>query len=402
MHGSWNTAGGKHVQEPSLVQMLRGSIRTAVERFARPATPGSTVSPSDAEGRLPALQIGQIVTAKVLEPLPGGRYIIAVEGTSLEAAGPMGLTMGRELALRVEQLTPALTFRLLSTGRGDDADILQILRTRLPNYVTAADAIQAWRQEWHHLNAQLPSIEAFPHTAKLHDFLAQLLPEGELPGAEQLAAYIRHGGQFYEAMLLQQTAEHPQALRVVAEQDVKGLLLGALQELEVASEQSPIAALMQGVRKHLDHIESQQALRLLANLHGEVFPLQIPVWLGHAFSTILLAVDQDRQGKQDGKNNVSGNYHVLFLLDLDGLGQTQIDARVAAHTLRIVFYLEQQEAIPVLREEIPMLESMLQVLGFPEVLIEAHPLGDRAAEKCQALEIGITIPMGVNLVDVKV
>jgi hypothetical protein len=314
----------------------------------------------------------------------------------------MGLPVGRELTLRVEQLNPTLNFRMLSAGQSGDADILQILRTRLPNYVAAADVVQSLRQEWHRLADQLPGLEAFPQTVRLHDFLTRLLPEGELPGAEQLAAYIRDGGQFYEAKLVQRGAEHPATLRDVAEQDVKGLLLGALQELERDSEGSATAALRLGIRQHLDHIESQQALHLLARMHDEAFPLQIPVWLGQAFSTIMLAVDRDGQGKEDGQGSADGGYHVLFLLNLDGLGQTRIDAYATAQALRVVFYLEQQEALPVLRDEIPMLTSVLRDLGFAEVCIEARPLAGLSPEKRQTAGLGVTVPVGVNRVDVKV
>jgi hypothetical protein len=383
--------------------MPKGNIKTTIERSTRPASPAATPSTSEGGPRVPSLQIGQIVTAQVIEPLAGGRYLIAVTGTPLEAIAPQGLAVGTELALRVEHLTPTITFRMLSCGPNSETDILQILRTRLPNYGTAGDAVQTLRQEWRNLGEQLPVAEAFPHTAKLYDFLNHLLPEEGLPSAEQLAAYVRDGGQFYEAKLVQQAAQHSAALATVAEGDVKGLLLGALRELEVAANQSTTADLTLAVRKYLDHIECQQALHLLAQRHDDPFPLHIPAWLGQAFATILLADERNSPGKIHARGEEEGGYRVLFRLDLDGLGQTHIEARANAHALRVVFYLEQWEALQVLRRELPALEIALQGLGFPEVLIDARPLAGLSSDERQALETRTAaVPDGIHLVDVKV
>lgn len=390
------------MQDLPLVQMPRGGIKVPVERFAKPVA-GSAVSASDVGGRVPSLQVGQIVTAQVIDLLSGGRYLLAVEGALLEATAPSGLTAGTELVLQVEQLTPTITLRLLPSEQNAEADILPLLRTRLPNYVGAGAAVQALRQAWQHLAEQLPIDEALPYTARLHDFLTHLLPENDVPDAEQLATYWRDGGQFYEAKLWQQTAKDPTMLTTVAEQDLKGLLLGALQELETATGQAITAELALTIRKHLDHIESQQALHLLARMHDEPFPLQIPLWLGQAFSTILLTAEHDSEGQCNAGEYGDGRYQVLFLLDLDGLGQTRIVAQTTAQALRVTFYIEQQEALPVLREELPTLEKALAGLGFAEVFIEARPLVGLSPEQRQAFDAGIVpIPSGVNLIDVQV
>jgi hypothetical protein len=391
------------VQEASSVQMLRGHLRVAVERPAPPVDQGAPVSTSEAGVHVPPLQLGQIVAAKVIEPLPGGRSLIAIEGTLLEAVAPAGLTAGAELALRVEQLTPTLTLQMLSSGANDEADILHILRTRLPNFAAAGDVLQTVRQELRRLSAQLPIAESFPRTAKLHDFLTRLLPEDGVPNAPQLAAYLRHGGQFYEAKLAQQAATHPATMAAIAEQDVKGLLLGALQELATAPEPSTTAELATAIRRHLDHIESQQGLRLMAQKHDQPFSLQVPVWLGQAFATLMLAVDRDRPEEHDGKGRGSGSYRVLFLLDLDGLGQTRIEAQATAQALRVVFYIEQQAALRVLQEELPTLQRALQDMGYTEVLVDARPLaGLSLEERHSSAACAVAVPVGVNLVDVKV
>jgi hypothetical protein len=388
------------MHNPSLTQIQAGGIRTALERLVRTLSPDS---PSEAGGHLPPLQIGQIVTGKVIEALSAGRYLISVAGVPLEAMASPALEVGAELALQVDQLTPTLILRRLASGPDGTLDILHLLRTRLPNYVAVGEAIQALRQEWRDLAAQLPIAETFPQTARLHDVLLQLLPEGSVPDAEQLAAYLRDGGLFYEAKLLQQRAGPAADLVSIAEHDVKGLLLAALRELETASERSPGAGLAQAVRQHLDQIESQQALQLLARLHDAPLSLQIPVWLGQAFATVMLTVDRDGQGTHEGQGGAQGSYHVLFLLDLDGLGATRIAAQATAQALRVVFYVEQQAALPALCEALPELESALHSLGFPAVHVEARPLSSLAPDERQAFERrAVAVPGRVNLVDVKV
>src|SRR5262249_12561562 len=73
--------------------------------------------------------------------------------------------------------------------------------------------------------------------------------------------------------------------------------------------------LADALASHLSHIETQQALNVLARLHGEPYRLQIPFATAEGLATALLAVQPDNSGAEDDAGKERG-YNVLFHLDL--------------------------------------------------------------------------------------
>ena len=63
------------------------------------------ISSSDwCNAEFPALAVGQEIDGLVLEILDGGRLLINLVGTPVEAEGPADLRVGQHLRLRVERL----------------------------------------------------------------------------------------------------------------------------------------------------------------------------------------------------------------------------------------------------------------------------------------------------------
>ena len=87
---------------------------------------------------------------------------------------------------------------------------------------------------------------------------------------------MRDGGLFYEAKLLQLVNENPQALARIADGDLKGLLLQALREVGANSVLSEVQGLAASIANHLNHIETQQAVNLLAQMNEGPYRLEIP------------------------------------------------------------------------------------------------------------------------------
>jgi len=94
--------------------------------------------------------------------------------------------------------------------------------------------------------------------------------------------------------------------------------------------------------------------------------------------------------------------NVLFLLDLEGFGQTRIDAHLTAKTLWVAFYVDQSSAVALLQSALPAFRETLQSLGYEEVLLVAKPLGQLAPEKRQKFEaLAVGASPSVHLLDVK-
>jgi hypothetical protein len=176
-----------------------------------------------------------------------------------------------------------------------------------------------------------------------------------------------------------------------------------MRQIASSAEEPDAAALKAVLQHHLDHVETQQALNLLARAHGEPYQLQIPIFLGHALSTAFLSINPDAQHEKGETGDHSSSYHLLFMLNLEDFGQTRIDAFVNSQTLRVRFYAEESAALTQLRTALPELEERLRTLGGREVILDARPLALLSPEQrrqCDAL--GPTLPRGINLVDLQV
>jgi hypothetical protein len=352
---------------------------------------------------LPPLEVGQVVTATVLDQVSAGRYHLALAGVVVEAMAAEGFQPGVELPLEVVQLKPEVVLHILPPRPGMESEAIDLLRTLLPRVLPAGDSLSQLQQELSHAIAQRPQHEVPRPLAALQDLLSHLLPEATAPTAEQLRAFIRDGGLHYEAKLAQFVATSGRDPPEVISGDLKGLLLQAIRQVEGDAEVSDPAVLLTALRHHLEHIETHQVLNLLAQAHGEPYQLQIPIVLDQALSTAFLSIEPDAKQGKGGAGNERAGYHVLFLLNLENFGQTRIDAHVSSQALQVIFYAEEEAGVTQLRAALPTLQERLQTLGYDAVLLDARPFAQLSPEqrrRCKAL--GPTLPPGVRLVDVKV
>jgi hypothetical protein len=159
--------------------------------------------------------------------------------------------------------------------------------------------------------------------------------------------------------------------------------------------------LTEALSRHLGSIETQQALNLLAHLRGDALQLQLPFYAGQDLTTAYLSVERDGT-PGGGKGGGRAGYGVLFLLDLDQLGRTRIDAHFSGSSLRAVFYLDNPDSLQQVRSELPAFARTLGGLGYDEVLLAARPLGEMPADRRQKVEaMALGVPAGVHLVDVR-
>jgi hypothetical protein len=346
------------------------------------------------------LAVGQEVVAHVLQQLPDGHVLINVNGVPLDAAAPPGLRPGAEVALRVAEVQPQVVFHIVENAPSVEAQAAQVVRANLADGAPAAQSLAAVRQAIAALLAP-ENVEPPPvSVARLQTVLDRLLPEQSPPSAERIAAFVRDGGLLLEAKLARAGPDGAAAGRVI-DGDVKGLVLKALGDLPAATTTAQAEGLTAALAQHLGGIEAQQALNLLALLHGEAIQLQIPFYAGQQLTTAFLSVEPDGSAGDDAEGRRAG-YDVLFLLDLDRLGRTRIDAHFSGNAMRVVFYVEGAESLRRVRAELPAFGRALQAMGYADVLLAAAPLGEMAPERRQKVEaLALGVPAGVRLVDVR-
>jgi hypothetical protein len=280
-------------------------------------------------------------------------------------------------------LPPAVAVRLLG-GRAPVAESLTTLRQALADF-TAPE------------NVEPPPASV----ARLQAALDRLMPEQAPPKAEEVAAFVRDGGLQFEAKLARAAQDGSPAAARVIERYVKGLTLKALGDLHAAGSSPRAEGLTAALVHHLGNVESQQALNLLARLHGEPLQLQIPFWAGQQLATAFLSVEPD-DSAGGGQGGPRQGFNVLFFLDLDGLGRTRIDAHFGDQAARVVFFVEGDESLRRVRAELPAFGQNLRTMGFEDVLLGARPPGEMAPERRQKAEaLALGVPAGVHLVDVR-
>jgi hypothetical protein len=226
-----------------------------------------------------------------------------------------------------------------------------------------------------------------------------LLSPGSPPHVQQLEKLVRDGGIYYESKLLAAAKAEPEQMPELARGDLKGLLMAAVQAADELPRGSDLKA---AIHAQLNHIETQQAVNLLAQLDTGGFQLQVPFFNGSWFSTAAISIEPDGKGTAERRDNHAAGYNLLFLLDLENFGRTRIDARVSSHELRAIFYVDRESSIALVREAIPGLRETLIGMGYRDVFLNAKSLKEIPEEKRQKFDaIAIGGPTSVHLLDYK-
>jgi hypothetical protein len=349
-------------------------------------------------GGLPPLELGQEIDTRVVDKLADGRLLLEIAGTLVEANDPGSLLPGQRLRLQVDLIEPQLLLQIVDQELSLEAEVAKLLRRRLP--LGEQDSLSA-------LTAKIASVSTLEdgtaplvRLEKLRNFLAALVNSTETMTADRLIQLVRDGGLHYEMKLLRAVAQSYGDFSEIADGDLKGLLLGALQELDIASVAGESRRAITG---QLYHLEEQQAANLLAQLERHAFQLQIPVFTGAGFTDVALAIEADGKGSKQGKGKNRAGDNILFALDLQEFGRMRIDAHLKQDNLQVTFYIEVGTSLDLVRAELPQLRQSLQVMGFREVLLTARRLREMAPEqelKFTALSLGV--PPDVQLLNVKV
>ncbi len=365
--------------------------------------------------QLPPLAVGQEVKAEIVDELNDGLVLVHLAGAFLTAEASDALPLGAKFAARVEQLQPQVVLRvLIEPGEEDEsqdestiqAEAVKLLRAEIPHHTSAAGSLGELTQELTSFIEQFPQENIPPHLIKLQTLIKTILPEQGPPTAAQLAAFIRDSGLHYEAKLFHAAASNPQELFRMAEEDLKAALLQALQDLNDEMASSPSLTLAASLGRHLEHIESQQAVNILAQAQGGPYQVQIPFFTAQRLTTAFLSIEPEGKGngetERQGKGETGKGYNILFALDLENFGQTRIDARIGQGLLWAVFYVDQPESVALLQRELPDFRITLQSLGYADVSLMVRPLRQLAPEKREKFEaLTIGVPASIHLLDMK-
>lgn len=363
--------------------------------------PRNLVSQHGGSGTFPPLELGQELEAFVVDELDGGRVLLKLGAMLIEAESPGGLGPGQHIRLRVERLQPQLVLHITDVEMTTEAEATRLLRSHLPARGDAGELLDSLRYSLASLVDQpsdgTPWAEKF---VKLREAITMLLALGAPITPEKLKTLARDGGLFYEAKLFDAAAtQDAEQLLEIADSDLKGLLLAALQESKARAFSN---GLQKALSAQLANLETQQAVNLLAQLEGGAIHMQIPFFTGARFSTAVLAVEPDGQGEEGKRQEKKNAYALLFMLDLEHFGRTRVDAQIADSKLRAIFFVDDEVSLQLISEELPGFRDTLTALGYRDVFLAAKPLRELPRDKQErfaALAAGA--PPSIHLVDMK-
>ena len=362
------------------------------------ASSDATVLPG--QYHVPALEVGQELSALVVGELADGRIVLDLGDGLIEANNPGDLGAGQTLRLRVDHLDPEIMLHILEQGPDAEEEAAKFLRQHLPAPPTEQESLVGLKSKIEATRLFGAADSSLMRLDKLKSFLASVVDAKEPFSAERLIQYVRDGGLHYENKLFRAAGEHPRRLVEIADNDLKGLLLGALKELET---NAVAGAPRRAIENQLDDIESRQAVNLLAQLEGHAVQLQLPFSTLFGFANVALSVERDGQGAVDEAGKSSQGFNILLLLDLENFGRTRIDAYLKARDLTVTFYVEREDSIARLRRELPAFRELLLSLGYRDARLAAQPLRampQTRRPKFAALALGV--PPDLQLLNLKV
>jgi hypothetical protein len=353
-----------------------------------------------AVGALPALELGQELDALVVKELDGGRLLLELGATLIEADSPGELGAGQHIRLRVGQLQPQVVLHVTNVEPAIESEAARLVRSHLPTHADFGELMDSLQSTLATLLERPDGVTPQPERlAKLREFIGTFLARDTPLSAEKVELLARDGGLFYETKLLSAAANGGEQLVQIADHDLKGLLLAALRE-------SPASAFSTGLQNalsgQLENLEMQQAVNLLAQLDGAVVQMQIPFFDGARFSTAALAVAADGAGREEQSSDGKSAYSLLVMLDLENFGRTRIDAHIRTNELRALFFVDHEHSLQLIRQELPGFREMLINHGYREVLLAAKSLSELPPdkeEKFAALLAGA--PLSIHLLDMK-
>jgi hypothetical protein len=377
--------------DPSEAQLSLGPVRVRVRnllgwrsgdlfhaRVIRTVTPPAIeVIPGEPREQ-PALEMrpGLKLTATVQRQISPRRFVIQLGSRVFEGATRTPLTPDVDLMVRVERGGRQPRVRILEQSPSIEATAKQILKLRLPTLPPLDEAFQALARHVRTLTSRPTSElpERFRSALSRLQRYLENTPLDSLHGI-QLRELVQRSGLGFEKRLAD-SVDNPIRLGQIAREDLKGMLLEmAAFEPWPASSQL-LTDLRQSVEQVLGHLEVQQATNLLKSISDGGVRLLIPFSLGGHLTTAQVEI---RRGRDAGKHRSSRaaphpSTTLLFLLDLEGLGKTRIDAHVGIDSLQASFFVEEEDSVTTLRSGLPDLAHTLARGGYPSVRLEAFPL----------------------------
>ena len=306
---------------PSMALINANALREALARVLS-TTPVPRVEIEADVTRTPARTVGQLLQARLVADLPNGRSLIDVQGFRFDVKLPVPLRMGATLQLEVLALEPKLTFALLGTPGGANADA-----------VSMSDSVR-------HLAALLDDLSSETSAAPTSRTAPALPapPENAAALAEGLKGALTLSGLFYESH---------QAQWIAGERSLEELMFEPQAALKRTAEPvHPQATAL--VQQQLETLDTRQIVWT-----GQVWPDQSLEW----------RIEEEPRHDQAGVEAPS-TWKTSLRLTLPQLGEMTATLSIVGNDVRLTLSAADADARATLRAGEPALRTAFERAGL--------------------------------------
>ncbi|MBN2397410.1 MAG: hypothetical protein JXI32_03440 [Deltaproteobacteria bacterium] len=308
--------------------------------------------------------------ATVVEGSRLGKALISLKNSTIVADSKVPLAKGETIAVRVTQLHPGVVLRVLHGGMAERAglsDHLGLYRARpeaLSDLLVEGTA-RFSAEQLGELAAHLGKKEV----ELLQDLFRSLIFSREsLKNPLFFREYVHTLGYLMEHTLgeaLKRRLGRADHLRD-ASQSLKGLLtrvLDRLQSLPEIRNHLPAAERLAGfVRSSLQVIDSHQVINYLFQEHDGAYMFQVPLLFPEKRGTAEIFVKFGGRDSRGGDRR--GMRTVLFLLNMDALGEIVAEAKIEAKKVGCILRCGDAKSCDFMRPFLGELGEGLAALGY--------------------------------------
>ncbi|OQA53941.1 MAG: Flagellar hook-length control protein FliK [Candidatus Omnitrophica bacterium ADurb.Bin277] len=316
----------------------------------------------------PAISVGDLLEATIVKNLGGDQLLIRLNGSdTIRAESAALLRAGETVTVKVEETRPLVVLSLVDSAAWEPEPVTELLRFQRS-----------------HPGALLSMISELPEALEsksFASFFSLLSKENvqtiiKLLEAIQLSAktaqnplffknYVENLGLLWESSL-------KKALRdggiEPGRAGLKGALLKLSEELSALSANKDIGAdalvRLDALRKmtagSIRTIESEQVMNVLYQENENRYLFQVPFLLASGPRMADISLEFEGKGNKEGQ----GGFRVLFLLEMDALGDVCVETSIKTRHLSCRIRCTDPDACRFISSQLHRLENGLTGLGF--------------------------------------
>lgn len=342
---------------------------------------------------------GEILEASVSEKLGPQKAVIMLKDHQVVADTEVPLKAGEKISVRVEQLQPRITLRIIDNNAPEAAqykqneqikEYVRFQRTNPESLVKmVTDSHEALRPvvsdaalkpmiktDIANILKLLDSVVYSKTSVANNDFIREMVSNLGLDTEGSLLKMIRESGK--EASVkpeLKEPAFKGGKAEIAALKEfpetLKGQLMQLSQEVAAIIEREEkidqgslqkLARVLEFANSSVKTLESQQVVNVALKDGDGTYMLQIPILFPDGFRTGELYIEKDND--PESKEKEEGRYRVVFFLDMDAMGRIMIDASMGKNRIGFTIKCERESVRDFIMSRIAELTDRLAAQGY--------------------------------------